>query len=200
MILRRPWSPAVLLVLTALLASAAWADARVAQDTPNENLHELRGRGVAAIMSTRNAAPDLGVKSGPVGTKDAPVDGRDGMPHEGPFVETNAERSRKKSKETGDEEVAPSIPKSSVGKDIPVSNDGVMDDTGRLGPVEGTRGTEGGVSGKSSSQLGDKKPDPPKESPPLPHSETEKMTEKMKDELRSVAEGGEDRKVLAVSI
>ena len=188
MILRRQWYSVVLL-LVAVLASGVLSD--------SDNMNGLRKLRDTTIMAS--AAADALGKTGPVGTKDAPVDGRDGMPHEGPFVETNAERSRKKSKETGDEELAPAVLKSTVNQNMPVSNDGVMDDAGRLGPAEGTRGTEGGVSGKSSSKLTDKKPDPPKESPPLPHSETEKMTDKMKDELRSVIEAGDDRKLLAVS-
>jgi hypothetical protein len=188
MILRRQWYSVVLL-LVAVLASGVFSD--------SDNMNGLRKLRDTTIMAS--AAADALGKTGPVGTKDAPVDGRDGMPHEGPFIETNAERSRKKSKETGDEELAPAVLKTTVNQNMPVSNDGVMDDAGRLGPAEGTRGTEGGVSGKSSSKLTDKKPDPPKESPPLPHSETEKMTDKMKDELRSVIEGGDDRKILAVS-
>ena len=188
MILRRQWYSVVLL-LVAVLASGVFSD--------SDNMNGLRKLRDTTIMAS--AAADAMGKTGPIGTKDAPVDGRDGMPHEGPFVETNAERSRKKSKETGDEELAPAVLKSTVNQNMPVSNDGVMDDAGRLGPAEGTRGTEGGVSGKSSSKLTDKRPDPPKESPPLPHSETEKMTDKMKDELRSVIEAGDDRKLLAVS-
>jgi hypothetical protein len=188
MILRRQWYSVVLL-LVAVLASGVFSD--------SDNMNGLRKLRDTTIMAS--AAADALGKTGPVGTKDAPVDGRDGMPHEGPFIETNAERSRKKSKETGDEELAPAVLKTTVNQNMPVSNDGVMDDARRLGPAEGTRGTEGGVSGKSSSKLTDKKPDPPKESPPLPHSETEKMTDKMKDELRSVIEGGDDRKILAVS-
>ena len=188
MILRRQWYSVVLL-LVAVLASGVFSD--------SDNMNGLRKLRDTTIMAS--AAADALGKTGPIGTKDAPVDGRDGMPHEGPFVETNAERSRKKSKETGDEELAPAVLKSTVNQNMPVSNDGVMDDAGRLGPAEGTRGTEGGVSGKSSSKLTDKRPDPPKESPPLPHSETEKMTDKMKDELRSVIEAGDDRKLLAVS-
>ena len=175
--------------MVAVLASGVFSD--------SDNMNGLRKLRDTTIMAS--VAADAMGKTGPIGTKDAPVDGRDGMPHEGPFVETNAERSRKKSKETGDEELAPAVLKSTVNQNMPVSNDGVMDDAGRLGPAEGTRGTEGGVSGKSSSKLTDKKPDPPKESPPLPHSETEKMTDKMKDELRSVIEAGDDRKLLAVS-
>jgi hypothetical protein len=120
-------------------------------------------------------------KANPVGTKDAPVDGKDGLPHQGPFVETGAERNRKKTKESDDEGPA-TIPltesdiEHSVEPGTPVSNDGVMDDPNRLGPKEGTRGTEGGVSEKSrDSNYADKVPDPPKKEPPLPHSEVEKI-------------------------
>jgi Ca2+/H+ antiporter, TMEM165/GDT1 family len=120
-------------------------------------------------------------KATPVGTKDAPVDGKDGLPHQGPFVETSAERDRKKTKESDDQELAvtsltePPV-EHAVESDTPISNDGVMDDPNRLGPKEGTRGTEGGVSEKSKdSKYGDKVPDPPKKEPPLPHSEMEKV-------------------------
>ena len=134
-----------------------------------------------------NSASDSSGKT----TKDAPVDGKDGRPHAGPFVETNAERDRKKAKEIGDGAAATSKPavkdissKSASYADeieMPETNDGVMDDPNRTGPKEGTRGTEGGISEKNKgriAQQGDtsgtkseKKPDPPKEAPPLPHSE-----------------------------
>ena len=130
-----------------------------------------------------------------IGTKDAPVDGKDGRPHLGPFVETSAERDRKKAKESGDEaNISKPIPSSitggaASGEDVskmPETNDGVMDDPNRTGPKEGTRGTEGGISEKSkdrkegqtdSTKL-EKKPDPPKEVPPLPHSEQESIGDK----------------------
>ena len=140
----------------------------------------------------------LGVKSNAdlgVGTEDAPVDGKDGRPHEGPFVETNAERGRKKAKENGDADVVKPPTKdgtkgasSATASDLPETNDGVMDDPNRAGPKEGTRGTEGGISeknkdgkgqdGQTSGSKGEKKPDPPKEAPPLPHSEQEKLGSK----------------------
>jgi Ca2+/H+ antiporter, TMEM165/GDT1 family len=116
-------------------------------------------------------------KANPVGTKDAPVDGKDGLPHQGPFVETGAERDRKKTKESDDEEPATSPQKAldveyAIEPGTPESNDGVMDDPHRLGPKEGTRGTEGGVSEKSKDKkYVEKVPDPPKKEPPLPHSE-----------------------------
>ncbi|KAL8660364.1 MAG: hypothetical protein Q9202_006635 [Teloschistes flavicans] len=133
-------------------------------------------------------------------TKDAPVDGKDGRPHQGPFVETSAERDRKKAKETGDEETVSSSKKAPSAKkakeasykdgwkmDLPETNDGVMDDPNRAGPREGTRGTEGGISEKSRDgkvegdtavTKSEKKPDPPKEAPPLPHGEQEKLGQK----------------------
>jgi len=62
---------------------------------------------------------------------------------------------------------------------IPQSNEGVMDDKSRSKPVEGTRGTEGGITEKSKNKeiisVDQKRPDAPKEQPPLPHSEKEKL-------------------------
>ncbi|KAK6856984.1 hypothetical protein PG995_007171 [Apiospora arundinis] len=123
-----------------------------------------------------------------VGTKDAPVDGKDGKPHEGPFVEPKkAEKSD------------PAVPKKELpalkdapkdrtvyeGKEVPQSNDGVMDDRDHLRPKKGTTGTEGGVSekdkvrkakeGKTGEKV-EKVPETPKEKPPLPHSEQEKIS------------------------
>lgn len=131
--------------------------------------------------------------------KDAPIDGKDGRPHTGPFVETAAERDRKKAKESGDDEDKPvagskpipvDLPKGASyteGWEMPKSNDGVMDDPHRVGPKEGTRGTEGGISEKNRDRIAQsgqtgyksgKQPDQPKEAPPLPHSEQEKLEPK----------------------
>lgn len=111
------------------------------------------------------------------GSKDAPIDGKDGKPHAGPFVETEAQRDRMKAKGSANEEPAV-ITLTGPAKEQPdlrPSNDGVMDDPHRVSPKDGTRGTEGGVSEKSKEKkMGEeKKPDPPKEAPPLPHSEQE---------------------------
>ena len=138
-----------------------------------------------------------------VGTKDAPVDGKDGRPHLGPFVETSAERDRKKAKESGDEKPKPPSKEGSKGASsedgwkMPETNDGVMDDPNRTGPKEGTRGTEGGISEKTKEgkeeKKGDseKKPDPPKEIPPLPHSEQQSLgKETAKDEGKKGKDGG----------
>jgi len=127
-------------------------------------------------------------KPNPVGTEHAPVDGKDGIPHEGPWVETSAERERKKAKVPLDNDAEPARNSHSQLKDyqgdftsqkIPQSNEGVMDDKSRSGPIEGTRGTEGGISEKSKNKdtvaVDQKTPDAPKEQPPLPHSEKEKL-------------------------
>jgi Ca2+/H+ antiporter, TMEM165/GDT1 family len=171
---RRP-SPLLLLLLPILL--------------PTITARSIKAPSSDSSLLKREAAPanapiDATVvpgKANPVGTKDAPVDGKDGLPHQGPFVETGAERDRKKTKESDAKEPATSPLKGSeieyaVKPGTPMSNDGVMDDPNRLGPKEGTRGTEGGVSEKSKdSKYVDKMPDPPKKEPPLPHSEVEKI-------------------------
>lgn len=118
-------------------------------------------------------------KSAPVGTEHAPVDGRDGMPHEGPFVETGAERTRKKQMSYDNEvPLDKDTKKQYSDAEIPKSNDAVMDDRIRSNPAEGTRGTEGGISdkGKEGKPL-DKKPDAPKDARPIPHSEMEKIAD-----------------------
>ncbi|KAI9703312.1 MAG: hypothetical protein M1836_007878 [Candelina mexicana] len=166
---------------------------------------------VGAAIGPREAIRDPALESAPaplpspltatikpdLGTKDAPVDGQDGKPHAGPFVETASDRDKKKAKAEGEEEApgkkpAPKPLKEPImesafdkdGKRIPESNDGVMDDRNRASPKQGTIGTEGGVSEKDrdrkaqEGQTGEKlekKPDPPKEAPPLPHSEQEKI-------------------------
>ncbi|KAK7972758.1 G.t1.c1 [Apiospora saccharicola] len=133
-----------------------------------------------------------------IGTKDAPVDGKDGKPHEGPFVEPK--KADKTDPVAPKKELPPlkDAPKDHTvyeGKKVPQTNDGVMDDREHLRPKQGTDGTEGGVSekdkirkakeGKTGEKV-EKVPETPKEKPPLPHSEQEKMssdkgTKKQKD-------------------
>ena len=131
-------------------------------------------------------APAPGAKKFDAALKDVPFDGKDGRPHEGPFVEI--ENSRKSDSE-----------KTSVyidGKKVPESNDGVMDDKNRVAPKHGTTGMTGGVSEKDKQrkakegQTGERvenTPETPKEVPALPHHEEEKIlgqgiTKETKDE------------------
>ena len=143
------------------------------------------------------ASPEKSTLS--IGKKDAPVDGKDGRPHQGPFIETEAERDRKKAlesgkgKSSGDEKGSTSdkllkegwddkAKGSDLPAELPKSNDGVMDDRNRFAPKEGTRGTEGGISEKSRDKLkeaedtsAEKTPEEPKAVPPMPNSEQEKL-------------------------
>ena len=137
-----------------------------------------------------------------IGTKDAPVDGKDGKPKVGPFVssEKDREKDRKKQKpDSEDGELVTKKPESTkdgsvetmiVDGKVTEISDGVMNDPSREKPREGTTGTEGGVSEKDKVQKAqegqtgekaEKKPDPPKEAPPLPHSEQEKITQGEKE-------------------
>jgi len=154
-----------------------------------------------SVVSKANSEQPAGsAQANPVGTKDAPIDGKDGKPHAGPFVETEAERGRKQAKSSADEEPAvnPSSAPTKEQADLRPSNDGVMDDPNRMGPKDGTRGTEGGVSEKSKEKkIGEeKRPDPPKEAPPLPHSEQERMKEHPRIDVEN---SEEEKKLLEVA-
>lgn len=115
------------------------------------------------------------------GTKDAPVDGNDGKPHTGPFVELGA--GSEAPKDLPALKDRPDDPLIVNGERVPEKHDGVMDDKNRPGPKKGTTGTEGGVSEKDKDrkmreQTGEKaenKPPTPKEAPPLPHSDEEQI-------------------------
>lgn len=132
------------------------------------------------------------------GSMDVPVDGKDGRPHAGPWVETSAERDRKGYKGSDEMDIvstkydtksSSSEHLSEEGKAIPHTNDGVMDDPYRASPKRGTRGTEGGVSEKRKDGYYDaeKVPGSPKEMPPPPHGETKKLST---DSDNSIASSG----------
>jgi len=168
-------SPLLVLTLAAAVALAS---------SPNYDSDDA-GAAAYPSMATGQGSPPVKPKYD-VGTKDAPVDGKDGKPHEGPFVEIEGLRksdagSQKDLPPLKDRPVDPTI---IDGKKIPESNDGVMDDKNRPEPKEGTTGTGGGVTEKDKArkakegQTGAKtenKPETPKEAPPLPHSEQEKI-------------------------
>jgi len=121
-------------------------------------------------------------------TKDAPVDGLDGKPHEGPYVDGKPSIPKKLA--GGIEELRPGAeritPKKLTEEELAAlgpENDGVMDDPDRVAPV-GVTGTEGGVSAKEKDRLAhesktgeklEKIPEQPKEAPPLPHAEQERL-------------------------
>ncbi|KAM3446341.1 hypothetical protein MY3296_009762 [Beauveria thailandica] len=174
-------SPLLLLALPALVGAlkdpSAAASVAAIDDT-------------AAIAASDDATTSKGRTGLP--TKDAPVDGRDGKPHQGPFVETDG-KTIKGSTDTKSSAAAvenikgrPQDPTIVDGKRIPESNDGIMFDKNREKAKEGTTGTKGGVSEKDKARkaqegkTGEKlvtQPESPKEKLPLPHSEEEKLNE-----------------------
>ena len=115
--------------------------------------------------------------------KDAPVDGKDGKPHLGPFVETDGTATDSANNKLPPLRGRPHDLTMVDGKRIPESNDGVMFDKNRVRP-QGSTGTEGGVSEKSAARKAQEgktggqavaQPEAPKEKPPLPHSEEQKL-------------------------
>ncbi|OTB07299.1 hypothetical protein M426DRAFT_317984 [Hypoxylon sp. CI-4A] len=194
--------PLILLLLPSLVIAASALDAKSA-----------KGAAAAAIDADDAYAPsslDSTVASSKsskfeIGTKDAPVDGKDGMPHEGPFVTTDKGRKKGDTSELVETKPLPPLKNKPVdptvidGKKIPESNDGVMDDPHRQPPKQGTTGTEGGVSQKDKARkakegvTGEKVenvPETPKEKPPLPHSEQEKITSEKVDKKEKEKEKG----------
>jgi hypothetical protein len=210
-----------ILLLQLLQISQASSSSRDNRDSANEII-------IRDVDSKEGPDPTLsstllskGPAPGVVGTKDAPVDGKDGRPHAGPFVETSAERDRKKAKESGEDEGPISgkkpVPKKSGDsyvegwdKALPESNDGVMDDPNRSGPKEGTRGTEGGISEKTKDKMAQDGQDvaaavklagKPKGVPPSPPNEQERVrTADTKESIKSekVSITGEDTKANAI--
>ena len=151
-----------------------------------------------AVQSAGDAisADDLTVAPRDGGTRDAPVDGKDGKPHAGPFIDLDSSASSPTSSDElprlKDRPVDPTV--QDDGTRIPEHNDGVMNDRGRAEPEEGTTGTGGGVTEKDKARklqesvTGEKVgnvPQTPKEQPPLSYA----------DEVASgggAAAGGED--------
>ncbi|EME88463.1 uncharacterized protein MYCFIDRAFT_201553 [Pseudocercospora fijiensis CIRAD86] len=135
--------------------------------------------GAALDEAAANAATKPTSTRKYVGTEDAPVDGLDGKPHAGPFVDRPAEDGRTK-KENAADSAPKAVPTSLErfgSQEIPERNDGVMNDDTRTPPKKGTTGTEGGISEKEKARKEkegsskEKTPQEPKKAPPLPHSE-----------------------------
>lgn len=138
---------------------------------------------VAKAANAVNTKPALPTKPY-VGTEDAPVDGLDGKPHAGPFVDTKPEQTQTLKGSAATESIK-SVP-TSLGRlkeeipNIPEKNDGVMNDESRPVPRPGTTGTEGGMSEKEKVKLlqgpnVENTPQTPKVQPPLPQSEQERI-------------------------
>jgi len=136
----------------------------------------------APLAAPRNAVPAAS-PSTPAsqtlrGTKDAPVDGLDGKPHAGPYVDDQP-TAGKTPNIVEDLGPKPPGPERAPAADGVLDGDkSVMQDPQRR-PATGSTGTEGGVSAKDAARLaheeqtGSKKenvPASPKEPPPHPHA------------------------------
>ena len=185
---RRPLS-ALLLVLPALHVLALTAageidDKRVAR--PEGDTRDLIGN----VQSGAAAAKKP--------TKDAPVDGLDGKPHEGPYVDGKP-GDRKPVASIEELPTPPKGAKQKPAKDKPPQDDGVMSDPTRISP-KGKTGTEGGVSAKDKDRKAkehetgeriEKIPDPPKEARPLPHSEQQSLKKPSKEGTKDYKSGAQ---------
>lgn len=118
-----------------------------------------------------------------VGTKDAPVDGLDGKPHAGPFVDASS--GAEKAKPVKESTVTRPKVKTSD------NEDGVMNDANRAPPRKGTTGTEGGVSEKErlSEAGGAKRPEAPKAVPVLPAGDSARLGLHTAEQLKQAIHG-----------
>lgn len=135
-------------------------------------------------------------------TDDAPVDGFDGKPHTGPFVDTTRDDDATAKDGAASKDSTNNVKPRPADldkwtqagtqewrlEDIPEKNDGVMNDDNHVGPKKGTDGTAGGISEKEKERKlkGEaaesyNRPQEPKEAPPLPHSEEEYITKQGSD-------------------
>ncbi|RMZ71714.1 GCR1-dependent translation factor 1 [Pyrenophora seminiperda CCB06] len=172
----------LLLLLPALRVLAT----SVAGETPNEKLLARAAVPVAgpvagpaftqaAFIAEASPASTPGAK----GTKDAPVDGLDGKPHAGPYVD-DTPKAHEKAPNVVEDLGSPKKPKASpesvlVDKVLDGDKSVMQDPSRKL--ATGKTGTEGGVSAKDKERLahedktGSKMkqvPESPKEAPPHP--------------------------------
>ncbi|QPH17554.1 hypothetical protein C2857_002415 [Epichloe festucae Fl1] len=178
-------SPLLLLLLPSLAAGLSPRAVPAMKDSDSDSDSNL-----AAAAAPRRAddattsKPGTGTRYGAT-TKDAPVDGKDGKPHSGPFVETDGRAVDAQGQNLPKLKGRPDDPMFIDGQKIPKTNDGVMFDKNRDRPEKGiSTGTDGGVTKKDKARkekegkTGEKtltKPEAPKEQPPLPHSEERKL-------------------------
>ena len=169
---RRHGTPLLWLVWCSLFAHSIAA-------TLPDTKKALSSKDTAPLVNEEDLAIATSIKSPgagkEIGTKDAPVDGRDGKPHAGPWVGKDVDASKKPALVETEDRVPLSKKEkytNGQGGAIPDKNDGVMDDENRKAPQVGTTGTEGGVSAKSEKQKAaesvtgeklEKKPASPKE-------------------------------------
>ncbi|KAF2852193.1 UPF0016-domain-containing protein [Plenodomus tracheiphilus IPT5] len=179
--LRQSRAHTLLVILPALRVLAT----SIAADTATDD--RQLARAVAPAYTQLSSLPEsstLPSSPGSKGTKDAPVDGLDGKPHAGPYVDDKPTSQDKQSnvvEDLGKKPAGPPAESVLVGAEDSVldGDKSVMQDPGRK-LATGSTGTEGGVSAKDKERLaheektGEKKeniPESPKEAPPQPHDQ-----------------------------
>ena len=193
--LRQPRATALLLLLPAVQVLSA----SVLADVDDSKVARAVSSDVAAATGAPAAAAALSPKQ--QGTKDAPVDGFDGKPHAGPYVDESKVPTEKGP--GGIEELRPGTRKPTTAEKEELESkiekdDSVMNDPDRQSP-KGNTGTEGGVSAKDKERLAhegktgekmEKVPEAPKEAPDVPSSHSNQQHIKEKEE--STKDGKKD--------
>ncbi|KAI9889605.1 MAG: hypothetical protein M1814_005112 [Vezdaea aestivalis] len=210
----------LLILLPSLIDAAPPAEVKGSSLSQSRSGDSVRPEPGSMNEKIHNTPLEKLKKEGIKGTPDAPVDGLDGKPHAGPFVETPV-GDRKKEKTLGTEAEGkkggqigkkPQPLRDSDRTQLPPESgveDGVMNDKNRPAPKEGTTGTEGGVSEKDkqakekqkvTGEKVQKVVEPPKELPPHPHEGIPKETTKAKSkdtEKESEKKGSKSKETLS---
>lgn len=193
--LRQPRATALLLLLPAVQVLSA----QVLKDVDDTKVARVTSSDVATATGAAAAAVALSPKQ--QGTKDAPVDGFDGKPHAGPYVDDQKVATKKGP--GGIEELRPNTRKPTIAEKEELASkiekdDSVMNDPDRQSP-KGNTGTEGGVSAKDKERLEhedktgekmEKVPESPKEAPELPTSHGDQQH--IKDKQETSKDGKKD--------
>jgi hypothetical protein len=144
--------------------------------------------------------PSLAPTTNAKGTKDAPFDGQDGMPHAGPYINDDPSPTKKAPaivEELGPKKTIVGPTKPTPSKEVLDGDKSVMQDPDRK-LATGNKGTEGGVSAKDKERLAheektgeklEKVPESPKEAPPLPHDQKQLQADVLVAETSSRAAG-----------
>ncbi|KAF3011080.1 hypothetical protein E8E13_011225 [Curvularia kusanoi] len=175
-----------LILLPALQALARSTVAEI------DDKHVARAAAPAYTNAIPDPSPAAVTPGSSKGTKDAPVDGFDGKPHAGPYIDDTPTSHDKQPAVvedlgTGKKTVPGHKDSTLVGaeKEVLDGDKSVMQDPDRK-LATGKTGVEGGVSAKDKERLahedktGSKKeqvPTSPKEAPPLPHGEQAHLKE-----------------------
>lgn len=192
--LRQPRATALLLLLPAVQVLSA----QVLKDVESTKVARVASSDIAAATGAAAAAAE-GLSPKQQGTKDAPVDGFDGKPHAGPYVDDT--KIATKQGPGGIEELRPGSRKPTTAEKEELAakiekDDSVMNDPDRQSP-KGVTGTEGGVSAKDKERLAhegktgekmEKVPEAPKEAPEVPTSHGDQ------NHIKDKTEGSKDGK------